>query len=448
MIERDTIAAIATAPGRGGVGIVRISGPAARDIGERICGKTLRPRLATYAFFHAGQILVDEGIALLFCTPASFTGEDVVELQGHGGPFVMQQLLQAVLSAGARLARPGEFSERAFLNGKMDLAQAEAVADLIEAGSARAARNALQSMQGVFSREVNQVSEAMLQLRLYVEAAIDFPEEEIDFLADGKVAARLQDIRGQLADLLHRAHQGALVREGIRVVIAGKPNAGKSSLLNALAGRETAIVTDVAGTTRDVLREQVNLDGLPLHIIDTAGLRESDDPVEQEGIRRAWQEIQQADLVLLVVDSSCEQETDPVMLWQGMTRQPLPAVRTLVLHNKIDQSGLVAGVEHSVVRLSARTGQGIESLVDVLKNLAGMETAVEGVFSARARHVDALRQVSACLEVAAASFIHTGAGELLAEDLRRAGDHLGEITGHVSSDELLGKIFASFCIGK
>jgi tRNA modification GTPase len=448
MLDNDTIAAIATAPGKGGIGVVRISGPDARVIGEVICSKSLPVRKAVFSVFHRENVPIDEGMALLFCAPASFTGEDVVELQGHGGPVVMQQLLQAVIRQGARQARPGEFSERAFLNGKLDLAQAEAIADLIEAGSAQAARNALHSLQGTFSASVNALAEAMLHLRIYVEAAIDFPEEEIDFLADGKVSGQLANMCAMLETVQAKTRQGALMREGLRVVIAGKPNAGKSSLLNALAGRDAAIVTDIPGTTRDVLREQVVLDGLPLHIIDTAGLRSSTDPVEQEGIRRAQSEMAQADLVLLLVDSSQDLCTDLDALWQGCSLATRPDAPALLVQNKIDQSGLPAGEHKGVIRLSAKTGEGIESLIAALQHRAGFIPSGEDAWSARARHVESLRCAATCLSQGVAQFEATGAGELLAEDLREAHRCLGEITGQVSNDDLLGQIFSSFCIGK
>ena len=447
-LDRDTIAAIATAPGKGGVGIVRVSGPAARAIGEGICGRTLAVRAVQFARFRDDGGDIDEGIALYFAAPASFTGEDIVELHGHGGPLVLDLLLRACLQRGARLARPGEFSERAFLNGKLDLAQAEAIADLIDATSVQAARNAVHSLQGDFSRAIDALVEQLLRLRLYVEAAIDFPEEEIDFLADGVVAARLSQLRSELEAVLANARQGAVLREGLRVVIAGQPNAGKSSLLNALAGRDAAIVTDIAGTTRDVLREQVQIDGLPLHIIDTAGLRHSVDPVEQEGIRRAWREIGQAGLVLLLVDSNASGETDPDLLWAAVSAEARPAVPTLVVQNKVDASGLPPGQDGVVLRVSAKTGAGLDALRAALKERAGLQSSGEGLFSARARHVDALQRAAQLLAEAESRFMATGAGELLAEDLRLAQQYLGEITGQVSSDELLGHIFSSFCIGK
>ena len=454
LLDSDTIAAIATAPGKGGVGIVRLSGTKARAIGEAISNKTLPARSAIFCNFSDTNDVIDQGIALYFAAPASFTGEDVVELHGHGGPQVLSMLLAACVQHGARLARPGEFSERAYLNDKLDLAQAEAIADLIDASSAQAARNAVHSLQGQFSAAINSLVEKLISLRMFVEAAIDFPEEEIDFLADGKVAAQLSVLRAELDNILQNARQGALMREGLQVVIAGKPNAGKSSLLNALAGRDAAIVTDIAGTTRDVLREHINLDGLPLHIIDTAGLRDSTDAVEQEGIRRAWAEIEKADLVLLLVDSSSNKETDPDTLWCEVSQHARPPAKTLVVQNKIDVSELGelnqlnSGVQDSLVRVSAKTGAGLDALKAVLKEKAGLQNAGEGLFSARSRHVDALLRSQTLLEAAALRFSGTGAGELLAEDLKLAQQYLGEITGQFSSDELLGCIFSSFCIGK
>ncbi len=446
--DRDTIAAIATAPGKGGVGIVRLSGAQARVIGEAICNKTLPARCAIFCDFSDAAGVIDQGIALYFSAPASFTGEDVVELQGHGGPQVMNMLLAACVQHGARLARPGEFSERAYLNDKLDLAQAEAIADLIDASSTQAARNAVHSLQGEFSAAIHTLVEQLVQLRIYVEAAIDFPEEEIDFLADGKVAAQLSALCEQLEGVLQNARQGALMREGMCVVIAGKPNAGKSSLLNALAGRDAAIVTDIAGTTRDVLREHINIDGLPLHIIDTAGLRDSPDRVEQEGIRRAWAEIDKADLVLLLVDSTQSLETDPDRLWSEWSERARPPVATLVVQNKVDASGLGGGAAAGLIRVSAKTGDGLDALKKALKDSAGLQSAGEGLFSARSRHVDALVRSATLLQEAAVRFSGNGAGELLAEDLKRAQQYLGEITGEFSSDALLGRIFSGFCIGK
>jgi tRNA modification GTPase len=447
--DSDTIVAIATASGKGGVGIVRISGKNARAIGEKISNKSLLARCATFSNFVDGFGVIDQGIAIYFSAPASFTGEDVVELHGHGGPQVLDMLLAACLQQGARLARPGEFSERAYLNEKLDLAQAEAIADLIDASSSQAVRNAVCSLQGQFSAAINELVEKLVQLRIYVEAALDFPEEEINFLADGKVAAQLHMLCKEIDNVLQNARQGALMREGLRVVIAGKPNAGKSSLLNALAGREAAIVTDVAGTTRDVLREYIDLDGLPLHIIDTAGLRDSEDIVEQEGIRRAWKEIENADLVLLLVDSSDSLEADPDVLWHEVSRHNRPLnAKTLVVQNKNDISGLRVGGNDSSVCVSAKTGDGLDTLRSTLKKLAGLQASGEGIFSARARHLDSLRRSQKVIHEATQQFLISGSGELLAEDLKRVQQYLGEITGQYSSDDLLGSIFSSFCIGK
>jgi tRNA modification GTPase len=449
MAPADTIAAIATPPGRGGVGIVRISGPRAAAIGRAISRRELAPRHASYGpFFEHDSNALDHGIALFFPAPHSFTGEDVIELQGHGGPIILDCLLREVIRLGARLARPGEFSERAFLNDKLDLAQAEAIADLIDSASEQAARNAVRSLSGEFSRTINNLLEQLIELRLYVEAAIDFPEEEIDFIGDGKIAAALQQLMAALADVLATARQGSLLREGLTVVIAGAPNAGKSSLLNALAGRDSAIVTPIAGTTRDVLREHIQIDGLPLHIIDTAGLRDSPDAIEQEGIRRARQEIERADHILLMVDSTRDLGTDAAALWplDTLPQRPLTIVR-----NKCDLSGLnaeIVGGSSTLVTLSAKTGAGIDLLREHLKRTAGYTQAGEGGFSARRRHLDALERTQSFLQAGAAQLHHRGAGELLAEDLRQAQQALGEITGRFTPDDLLGRIFSSFCIGK
>ncbi len=444
----DTIAAQATPPGRGGVGIVRISGPKASECARVILGHCPSPRYAEYLpFVDSEGEVVDEGIALYFPGPNSFTGEDVLELQGHGGPVVMDRLLAIVQQLGVRLARPGEFSERAFLNGKLDLAQAEAIADLIDASSEQAARSALRSLRGEFSERVHELTERLTELRIYVESAIDFPEEEVDFLGDGEVASRLNGIQETLTAVQAAAQQGRLLREGMTVVLAGLPNAGKSSLLNALAGQESAIVTEIAGTTRDVLREEINLDGMPLHIIDTAGLRESADAVEQEGIRRAWREIEQADRLLLLVDDA-----------QGVTEEEMAIVDRLphgltvtVIRNKCDLSGNLPVVQSSElgteIRLSAKTGDGLVLLRDHLKQSMGYQGTGEGGFMARRRHLDALGRAETNLKNGE-QLLQQGAGELLAEELRLAQQALGEITGEVSSDDLLGRIFSSFCIGK
>ncbi len=460
-LDNDTIAAQATPAGRGGVGIVRISGPKANVIARTLCKRNLpfEPRYAHFERFHdaEGRVL-DEGLVLYFPGPNSFTGEDVVELQGHGGPVVMSSLLNQVVELGARVARPGEFSERAFLNDKIDLAQAEAIADLIDSSSEQAARSALRSLQGAFSDQVNTLVEQLIALRMYVEAAIDFPEEEIDFLADGKVLADLDGIIEQLNQVFTAANRGVLMKEGMKVVLAGKPNAGKSSLLNALSGRESAIVTAIAGTTRDVLREHIHLDGMPLHITDTAGLRESPDEVEQEGIRRAWQEIQQADRVIMLVDATTIEGEDysPAALWPEFVEQlPEHTPVTMVL-NKMDlvPSSLSLKLMTSndsdtvVIPLSAKTGSGMESLREHLKSVMGYGGESQGSFTARQRHLDALKKAQQALDQGRQQLVGAGAGELLAEDLRLAQDHLGEITGRFTPDDLLGRIFSSFCIGK
>ncbi|WP_052365135.1 tRNA uridine-5-carboxymethylaminomethyl(34) synthesis GTPase MnmE [Halotalea alkalilenta] len=452
-LDQDTISAQATPPGRGGVGIVRISGQKASAIAEALLGYLPRPRHAHYGPFldHDGSVL-DQGIALYFPGPNSFTGEDVLELQGHGGPVIIDWLLERTLALGARLARPGEFSERAFLNDKLDLAQAEAISDLIEASSRAAAANALRSLSGEFSRRVSALTDALVELRVYVEAAIDFPEEEIDFINDGVVATRLAELRQRLDQVRAAAAQGALMREGMSVVIAGRPNAGKSSLLNALTERDSAIVTDIAGTTRDVLREHIHLDGMPLHVIDTAGLRDTPDAVEQIGVQRAWAEIERADRVLLLVDATETQSLDPLQIWpEFVSRLPDPARLTLV-RNKVDLSGEGDASELSttppVIRLSARQGVGVDNLKAHLKQVMGYTTTSEGQFSARRRHLEALERASAALTTGTAQLQGGGAGELLAEDLRAAQQALGEITGEFTADDLLGEIFGSFCIGK
>jgi tRNA modification GTPase len=431
---RETIAAVATAQGRGGVGIVRISGPLASVAAKAISGRELKPRFAHYGPFLDGQQQVlDEGLALYFPGPNSFTGEDVLELQGHGGPVVLDMLLKRCLELGCRLARPGEFSERAFLNDKLDLAQAEAIADLIEASSAQAARNALRSLQGAFSQRVHNLTEQLIGLRIYVEAAIDFPEEEIDFLADGHVLSMLDKVRDELSTVLREAGQGALLRDGMTVVIAGRPNAGKSSLLNAMAGREAAIVTEIAGTTRDILREHIHIDGMPLHVVDTAGLRDTDDQVE---------------------NATAPEADDPFALWpEFLEVRPDPSKVTLI-RNKADLTGEAIVLEvstdgHVTISLSAKSaGEGLELLREHLKACMGYEQTSESSFSARRRHLEALRHASAALEHGRAQLTLAGAGELLAEDLRQAQHSLGEITGAFSSDDLLGRIFSSFCIGK
>ncbi len=444
----DTIAAQATPPGRGGVGIVRVSGPAAANIAEALLGRLPQPRMAEYLPFRdTDGTVLDTGLALYFPNPHSFTGEDVLELHGHGGPVVMDLLLGRCLALGARMARPGEFSERAYLNDKMDLAQAEAVADLIDSASVQAARLAVRSLQGVFSQRVHELREALTELRVYVESAIDFPEEEIDFLSDGAVAARLATVQQRLNETRAQARQGNLLREGIRVVIAGRPNVGKSTLLNTLSGRESAIVTEIPGTTRDVLCEHIAIDGLPLHIIDTAGLRESTDAVEQEGVRRAWAEIESADHILLL--HAADSHDDDSELHARLATAGPPLTR---LWTKIDLSGdlprrreTAQGVE---LWLSAHSGAGLDELRRHLKACAGYQPGGEGQFMARRRHLDALARASDHLSCGSAQLHDAAAGELLAEELRQAQQALGEITGEFSADDLLGEIFSSFCIGK
>lgn len=451
--KRDTIVAQATASGRGGVGIVRLSGPKSLDLAKAFIGFEPKARHAHYTpFLNQQGEQIDEGIALYFPGPNSFTGEDIFELQCHGGPVVIDLLIKEAVSHGARLARPGEFSERAFLNDKMDLTQAEAIADLIESSSEQAARCALRSLQGAFSSEINQLVELLTNLRIYVEAAIDFPDEEIDFLSDGKVLSDLKAIIAQVAEVQSRAHQGSLLREGMTVVIAGRPNAGKSSLLNALAGRETAIVTDIEGTTRDLLREQIDIDGMPLHIIDTAGLRDAPDQVEQIGINRAWEEIRKADRILVMVDARTSESTDPHELIPELSEHLDDFRHITLIRNKIDLVNEAASLEEidglTQIRLSARENIGVELLQQHLKTVMGYQGSGEGAFMARRRHLDALEQATEVLNTGLWQLESNGAGELLAEDLRLAQQLLGEITGQISADDLLGKIFGSFCIGK
>lgn len=450
----DTIVAQATPPGRGGVGIIRISGNQVKEVAQAVLGKLPKPRYAEYLPFldENGQV-IDQGIALFFPNPHSFTGEDVLELQGHGGPIILDLLIKRILSIPAtRIARPGEFSERAFLNDKVDLAQAEAIADLIDASSEQAAKSAMSSLQGVFSNKINELVNLLINLRIFVEAAIDFPEEEIDFLSDGKIETQLKDVIKQLNDVRSEAKQGSLLREGMKVVIAGRPNAGKSSLLNALSGRDSAIVTDIAGTTRDVLREHIHIDGMPLHIIDTAGLRDAYDEVERIGIERAWLEIEQADRVLLMVDGTTTTEINPEKLWPEFMQRLPSHIPVTVIRNKADLTGETLGYsdvsQYSLIRLSARTGNGVDLLREHLKQTMGFSATSEGGFLARRRHLQSLEQAAKHLDNGLEQLITYHAGELLAEELRLAQESLSEITGSFTSDDLLGKIFGSFCIGK
>ena len=451
---KDTIVAQATPIGRGGVGILRVSGPLASKVAEAVLGKTLTPRMANYLpFKDSNGETLDQGIALFFKAPNSFTGEDVLELQGHGGQVILDILLKRILEVeGVRIARAGEFSEQAFLNDKLDLAQAEAIADLIDATSEQAARSALKSLQGEFSNKINQLVDSVIYLRTYVEAAIDFPDEEIDFLADGKIEGHLNDIIQQLNGVRQEAKQGAILREGMKVVIAGRPNAGKSSLLNALAGREAAIVTDIAGTTRDVLREHIHIDGMPLHIIDTAGLREASDEVERIGIARAWEEIAQADQVLLMIDSTEQKVDDFKEEWAEFLAKLPPNMPVTVIRNKVDLSGEPEGLEQlenfTLIRLSAQTKVGVDLLREHLKKSMGYQSSTEGGFLARRRHLQALEEAAEHLARGHVQLTQFFAGELLAEELRMVQNALSEITGQFTSDDLLGNIFSSFCIGK
>ncbi len=437
----DTIVAIATPPGKGGVGVIRISGPLAKQIGERMCGKPLPPRRAIYASFaDEDDSAIDSGLGIFFAGPNSFTGEDVVELQGHGGPIILDLLLKRVIALGARQARAGEFSERAFLNDKIDLTQAEAIADLIDSTTAHAAKGAVRSLQGEFSQKVNSLLKELIYLRTYVEAAIDFPDEEIDFLADEKVRDSIQQLQQSLADTIAAAGQGAILRNGLRLVIAGKPNAGKSSLLNALAGQETAIVTDIAGTTRDIVSETIDIDGLPVHIIDTAGLRESSDKVEQIGVERARKAIKEADHALCLIDvadSQTAHEVDEIIQGHPHT----------VVFNKVD---LIEPdvLPEGALAISAKTGLGIDQLKQAIKDIAGYAQENETVFTARRRHLTALAEARDAVSRGLDQLKTHNAGELLADELLQAQQSLNEITGEFSADDLLGEIFSGFCIGK
>ena len=447
---KDTIVAAATAPGRGGIGVVRISGPLVPSIAVEVLGALPEPRRALLRPFRSADgEPIDAGIALYFPAPHSYTGEHVLELQGHGGPVLLETLVARIVSLGARHAGPGEFTQRAYLNDKIDLAQAEAVADLIEAGSREAARAAMRSLQGEFSARITSLLEALIELRLYVEAAIDFPEEEVDFLSDRELADRLEVVRSEFDEVQAAARQGRLLRDGMTVVIAGRPNAGKSSLLNRLAGHDAAIVTDVAGTTRDVLRERIDIDGLPLHVLDTAGLREAADAVEEEGVRRARLEMARADRLLFVIDAASDSQAEAY--FEERERLPDNVPVTLVF-NKCDlATGLpVADTLAGPPRLtiSALRGDGIDVLRAHLKQSMGFQTSDAGSVSARQRHLDALGRARAHLEQGAQQLQKSKAGELMAEDLRRAQQALAEITGEFTSDDLLGRIFSSFCIGK
>jgi tRNA modification GTPase len=441
----DTIVAIASAPGRGAVGVIRVSGPKVGEVSLELLGALPTPRSARLSrFFDVDGAALDQGLALYFPAPASYTGEDVLELQGHGGILILDMILKRLLALGCRMARPGEFSERAFLNGKMDMVQAEAVADLIDSGTVAAARAAMRSMQGEFSERIGELQSRITELRAYVEAAIDFPDEEVDFLSGPALKSRLANIFSSFEEISAAARQGALLREGLNVVIAGKPNAGKSSLMNRLAGDDVAIVTDIPGTTRDVLRHQIHLDGLPLNLVDTAGLRPAVDAVESEGIRRAKNEITRADHVLYLSDGHPTNGE-----WLDHVPNGVPI--TLVI-NKIDLSGAQAGLDYTLtpprVCISVKTGEGMDLLRTHLKASAGFRDLESSAFAARRRHLDALTRAHGHVRAAADMLTGARAFELFAEDLRLAQRALGEITGEFTSDDLLGEIFGSFCLGK
>ncbi len=432
----DTIAAQTTPPGRGGVGVIRISGQKVKEIATKILGVIPKPRYVHFSvFLDANKEIIDQGLALYFPAPNSFTGEDVLELQGHGGPVILDCLLRRILELGAKLAEPGEFSKRAFLNDKIDLAQAESIADLINASSEQAAYSAMRSLQGKFSEKINLLIESLINLRMYVEEAVDFPEEEIDYISEQKITKQLENILATLDAVQKNAKQGALLQEGVSVVIIGKPNVGKSSLLNYLCGKDSAIVTHIPGTTRDVLREYINIDGLPLHIIDTAGLRESFDLVEQEGIKRTWQEMQRADFILLMTD---EDKIDINYFKDFLDK-------LIVVRNKIDLTKYKAHIEKEKIFISIKTGAGLELLKNYLKTNVGFNAEATGNFIARRRHLEALKKAEQFL-LDGQQQIH--ALELLAEDLRQAQNSLGEITGKFYPDDLLDRIFSGFCIGK
>lgn len=444
--KSDTICALATAYGQSGIGVIRVTGPLSKSISKKILHQDLEPRYAYYgSFFDNDNNLIDKGVAIAFPGPNSYTGEDVVEFQGHGGVSVIRKLLETIISLDVRVAEPGEFTKRAFLNGKMDLVQAEAVQDLIQSSSEESALSAVRSLTGEFSEKINQILSELIALRVFVEATIDFSDEEIDFLESHEVSSKLHSLKVTLLNILESANQGAILRDGIHVAIAGKPNAGKSSLLNSLTKQPSAIVTDVAGTTRDVLKETIQIDGMPIHIIDTAGLHNSDNIIEQEGIRRAHTEINNADVVLLVYDAS-DKSVDLSILPESVKDKP-----KIVIKNKIDLTGSKTGIQkiqnNPEISISAKNGDGINIVRKALADFAGLNSNTEGVFLARKRHIIAINETLSFIN-SAISQLDGGASELVAEDLRQAGMHLGQITGEFSSDDLLGQIFSSFCIGK
>ena len=441
----ETICAIASGVGQSGIGIVRVSGPLAKSTSKKILQADLKPRYAYYGAFYDQNNVIDKGVAIFFPGPNSYTGEDVVEFQGHGGTSVLRKILEITMSSGVRLAEPGEFSKRAFLNGKMDLIQAEAIQDLIQSNSEESALSAVRSLTGEFSIKINQVLSELISLRVFIEATIDFSDEEIDFIESHEVSNKLHTLKESLLDIQQTATQGAILRDGIHVAIAGKPNAGKSSLLNKLTKESSAIVTDIAGTTRDVLKETIHIDGMPIHIIDTAGLHDSDDVVEQEGIRRAHNEINNADIILLVFDSR-DSKANLSILPDSVKNKPKILVR-----NKIDLAGNKSSVKKvgniTEISISAKNGDGIDTVRESLSEFAGLNSGIEGVFVARKRHLDAIEETLEFIN-SALSQLNSGSSELVAEDLRQAGMKLGQITGEFSSDDLLGEIFSSFCIGK
>ena len=454
-VETDTIVALATPSGRGGVGVVRISGPETQKIAKKILKKIPKPRFASFSTFKdTDDTIIDEGIALLFLAPNSFTGEDILELQGHGGPIIMDRLINCILTMGGRLAQPGEFSLRAFLNGKMDLTQAEAIADLIDAQSQQAAQSAIRSLQGEFSNLIRDLVDSLIRLRMYIEASIDFPEEEIDFISESHVLEDLKHLIQKLEIIEKSAQQGSLLQEGMKVVIAGKPNAGKSSLLNSLSGKDSAIVTEIPGTTRDILREYIHIDGLPLHIVDTAGLRETQDIIEQEGMKRAWNEIENADVILWVIDANDFRHQKDIISNLTIKNKKITELKIpiVLVNNKIDlfneKPRFEKQTDYTLIHLSAKYHQGIDFLKHHLKELIGYQVSTEGTFIARRRHLDALEQAKNYLITGYNQIQKHRAAELLAEDLRQAQQALSEITGEFTSDDLLGKIFSTFCIGK
>ena len=442
----ETICAIASAIGQSGIGIVRVSGPLAKSISKIILKTDLNPRYAYYgAFYDAKSIVIDQGVAIFFPGPNSYTGEDIVEFQGHGGASVLRKILEIILDLDVRLAEPGEFSKRAFLNCKMDLVQAEAVQDLIQSNSEESALSAVRSLTGEFSEKINEILSELVSLRVFIEATIDFSDEEIDFLESHEVSNKLHNLKQKLLDIHKTATQGAILRDGIHVAIAGKPNAGKSSLLNMLTKQSSAIVTDIAGTTRDVLKETIHLDGMPVHIIDTAGLHNSDDLIEKEGIRRAHNEINNADVILLVYDST-DSELDLGILPDSVKNKPKIIVRNKI--DLVDQHSSMKSIGNNLeVSISAKNGDGIDSVRAALAEFAGHNSSIEGVFVARKRHLDAIDETLEFINNGI-SQLNAGSSELVAEDLRLAGSKLGQITGEFSSDDLLGEIFSSFCIGK